>query len=48
MLISRAIQQNKCDLAKDPSIPSGEELQRFVTENKFALRVHLKLRASTP
>ena len=27
--------QNKCDLAKDPSIPSGDELRQFVTEHKF-------------
>ena len=33
---ARAIFQNKCDLAKDPSIPSGEALQQFVTDNRCA------------
>ena len=28
--------QNKCDLARDPSIPSGEALQQFVTDNRCA------------
>jgi hypothetical protein len=34
--------QNKCDQPKDPSIPSGQELQQFVSEHKFAVYAFVK------